>query len=833
MKDFIFYFLFFLSISFVHAQSIEISGNSYVIANNGANIPMIQDGTDFDDVVVGDLLIHTFTLTNLDTRNPGTQIRSITVNSSEFIITNNISNIKPGSSGNFDITFQPTLSGIVNAIITIEVKKRNVTKVYTFNVRGIGVNDIMISQYYESGDTDKIEIKNLLDIDIQEGYYYLAIYYNGSSTTGPPDSFVSIGAINAGEVKLIGDTNLFNGDDIIIISTSSGTNCFSDKVDIIGNNTNFWGANTSFTKGGCTSEIPHVNFDLTDWIEMTTVKVDLANNKQNIALGTYNLGLISWNGMSWSNESLPDLSRTVMIDGIYSSTDGNIEACNLIINADLNFDNGTLNSVVVYKDLTINSTFTIGDTESLVMYDDNALITGNITKNENSTSRNNTHDITYWSSSITSATIETVFEGVTSSRIFHYDQSQSSASDPNDPTYWNTWLIASGLMAAGKGYAAEGLTGTIGVHDISLTGMPNNGEINIEIVQWDDADADNDYNLIGNPYPSAIDIESFFNVNSSMVDPTIYLWTHTTPISNGSSGDFISSDYATYNFTGGIGVEDGVDPDKNIGSGQAFFIRAINSGNAVFNNSMRIEDANNQFYKLGGSKKSIQVEENKDRIWLNLTTEEGGFNQLLIGFMDKASEFVDRGYDALKLDGGNPIAFYTIIENNKYAIQGLNMFSVDKIVDLGFDTNIFPRTFTIGIAKAEGLLKNIEVYLIDNELQIIHDLKISDYQFSQSVAGEFPDRFTLQFTNSALGVSDNYKKDDFIISNFEETIKINASRNVNSVKVYDIMGREILHAKPNKQIFNLVTENIKTGTILIIQAVLENGTVISKKMIKF
>ena len=47
------------------------------------------------------------------------------------------------------------------------------------------------------------------------------------------------------------------------------------------------------------------------------------------------------------------------------------------------------------------------------------------------------------------------------------------------------------------------------------------------------------------------------------------------------------------------------------------------------------------------------------------------------------------------------------------------------------------------------------------------------------------------------------------------------------------MGREILHAKPNKQIFNLVTENIKTGTILIIQAVLENGTVISKKMIKF
>ena len=53
---------------------------------------------------------------------------------------------------------------------------------------------------------------------------------------------------------------------------------------------------------------------------------------------------------------------------------------------------------------------------------------------------------------------------------------------------------------------------------------------------WNDTDLDNDFNMIGNPYPSAIDIEKYFDANSSVIDPTIYLWTHTTAFSN-DSGD--------------------------------------------------------------------------------------------------------------------------------------------------------------------------------------------------------------------------------------------------------------------------------------------------------
>ena len=834
MKKYFLSILLTITLNFVYTQNIEISGNGIVIDGNGSNIPNILDDTEFDEVVIGNIVSHSFSILNTDSGKPGVQIQSLTVNSTEFIIASKVHHLAPRESGAFDVTFQPTTEGIHNAIITIVAKRRGNTKTYTFNIRGNGTRDIMITQYYENGSTDKIEVKNLSEHVIQNDNYYVGVYYNGTDTTGAPDYVLPVGNLNAKEVKLLGNTDLFNGDDISVISTSSGINCFIDRVDIIGDNTIMWGANTSYTKGGCASELSHLIFDINNWIEVEITKVDAADNKQNISLGEYNIGDISWNGTTWSDSSLPDLSRIVNIDGTYTANNGNIEACNLIINSSLNFDNGTTHSVVVYGDLTINGNFTIGDQESLVMYDDDALIIGNITKNESSTFRNNSYDFTYWSSPITNASIGEVFVGVDPNRIYSYDQSQTNTTDPSHPDYWNIWILASGNMDNGKGYAAEGISGTTGVHNMSFSGAPNNGVVNIDIFEWSDSNPDNDFNLIGNPYPSAIDIETFFTVNSTMVDPTIYLWTHSTPISGGSSGDFVSSDYATYNLTGGTGVGSGPVPDKNIGSGQGFFIRGINSGIAVFNNSMRIEDANNQFYKIDNYKKKTQVEEEKDRIWLNLTTNMGGFNQLLIGYMENATESMDRGYDALKLDANNPISFYSVVDNNKLVIQGLNNFSNNNSVSLGFDSEISPRTITISINRVEGALREAEIFLVDNLLNTTHDLKQSDYKFDQLEKGEFKDRFTLQFKEAAvLDVKEILKNEDFVISNLDDSFKIDAKQMVKTIKVYDMLGRALIDFNPNKLSFYLKTNNLKKGTVLIVQAELENGSLISKKTIKY
>ena len=542
-----------------------------------------------------------------------------------------------------------------------------------------------------------------------------------------------------------------------------------------------------------------------------------------------------WDGNSWSN-NVPDVSKDAIINGDYTASNGNIIANNLTVNTGINlsFVDSNTNSVVVYGDLIIDGTFTIGNQNSLVMYNDDAAISGVITKSENSTSRNNTHDFTYWSSPVINAPITSVFPGVDPNRIFWFDQSQTNVSDPVDSDYYKPWLLASGIMTPGLGYAAEGVINTTGVHFISITGIPNNGEINVPLEGYfGDGNPDNDFNLIGNPYPSAINIDSLFTHNLNL-DATAYLWTHFTPISGGTSGDFVSSDYALYNFSGGSNPSGGPDPTNNIGSSQGFFVRAIASGSVNFTNSMRMEDVNDQFYKLDNSKKKHENIENKDRIWLSITTEQGGINQLLVAFTDKASEAVDRGYDALIFkNSANPITFYSLVENDKYTIQGLGTFSDDKRVELGFDTKVAPRNFSISIKKTEGLLIDQDVYLVDHLLNITHDLKSLDYQFQQITTGEYPHRFTLQFSGNALSIDEVTVIENLIVSNVFNGLIVSSNHTVQSIKVYDLLGRLLINEKPMRNSIELKTGSIRTGTILLLKATFENGTVLSKKVIKY
>jgi hypothetical protein len=388
-------------------------------------------------------------------------------------------------------------------------------------------------------------------------------------------------------------------------------------------------------------------------------------------------------------------------------------------------------------------------------------------------------------------------------------------------------------MDPGYGYAAEGKTGETGVDSRVFKGQPNNGIIYYDLKgNFADSDPDNDFNLIGNPYPSAINITDFFDVNQSVMDETVYLWTHATPISNVDNGDFTTSDYATYDRTGGTrSSDDGVLPRDILGSAQGFFVRATTSGQIEFNNSMRRAGQNNLFFKNDNANTKIKDDyKEKNRIWLNLITEQGGFNQILIGFSDNATEGVDKGYDALKLESGNPISLYSHINNDKYVIQSLDSFNDEKTIRLGFDTKVSPRMFTIKIDKTEGVLKDQEIILTDNLSGESTDLSKGDYTFNQTETGEFNDRFTLQFT-TALDVDDEILSKDLniypnpvtdILSIDSKTIQIT------KVEIYSIIGQKVKIVNSG---FNTISTDNLSGGIYLIKVFSEKGNTI-RKLIK-
>lgn len=841
MRKFFLTFLFLTNIFLLRSQAIEISGNSIVIISDGSNNPNEADLTYYPDTQISGVRTHVFSIRNLSTRND-INIGRITINSLEFIPNNKIKKLRKNQTKTFEIAFEPTSIGLKNAIVEIEYNIKKTRFTSSFNIEGNVIEEsaggtIMISQYYENGNSDYIEIINLTDVLIKNKTYYLAMYGSNDDLSKAPKkgNTIDIRSLMPKEVGLFNKFNL-SGNDIVVLSTSKKNDCYKDRVDIIGTKEYMWGNVMSFTKGGCATEGSHTSYDPAYWMALSTLKVDGSAINQNIFLGTYQVGPIYWDGNNWTNNALPDLSRITYVDGNYDGNLGNIEACDLIINADADFDKGGKNSLVVYQDLTINGSLTLGDQESLVMYDDDAVISGSITKKENSTYRNDQYDFTYWSSPISNGQVNTVFSGVDPGRVYYYDRSKSSASDPSAAGYWDTWINASAEMIPGKAYAAEGLSGTVGIHNISFSGVPNNGIIYEAIHFWDDADFYNDYNMIGNPYPSAIDIEKFFDANNSVIDPTIYLWTHTTAFSAGDTGDYSPNDYATYNYTGGTGVGSGVGagpiPQKNIGSAQGFFIRAVASGNVVFNNAMRMEDANDQFFKQN-PKNPKKDNFEKDRIWLNMTTDQGGFNQLLIGFVDGATDDIDPGFDAVKLDGGNSISFYSLVADKKLAIQGLGVTTDPHEISLGFDSKVGKRVFTITIGKIEGVLQEMEIYLVDHLNHVSHDLKRSDYSFDLEHEGSFRDRFTIKFNQGAvLSSSDVFENNDLVVFNREGLFTIKSLKVVKTIRLYDLLGKLILEQHPNEYSFEFNELQARKGAVLLMQIIHDDLIRVDKKLIK-
>ena len=835
----------------------DISGNATQAVNepemdvlDNSNAALASGGSvDFgsQDVSTGS---QTFTFT---IQNNGTQDLNLTdpspfvtisgTNAGDFTLgTIPASTITATNSTTFTITFDPSATGTRNATVSIANNDSDENP-YTFSLTGEGIDNnagspLLITQYYENGANDVIEIKNISSSNVNP-LFFVCVYEDLSTTTGvintsAPNQSVSISSVLApGDVITINSLS-FDGNDVILISTSDGTDSYDARIDIVGvvgsTTPPFWGANTSFIKGCGTNESPSLNFGydlgtdtVTDYIELATSEVDSAPSNTNLFLGTQTVGPTTYTS-SWGN-GIPDKTKNAIINGTYSAGSGSFETCDLTINAagNVDFSGSTTNFVKVNNNLAINGSFTLGDNAALVTVDENATITGAITKQESTTTLNNSFDFTYWSSPVQGATTD-VFAPAPSDRIFQWYKPSSGDS--------GGWEAKSGALEQARGYISEAPDGST-QHNISFTGTPYNGIVPIT-VGFDNTlpNGGGGFNLVGNPYPCAIDADTFIllsdneDIDNGPFDGTLWFWTHGTAYQDnpGTDGDYVVDDYVTYNLVGGSSP--GV--TNNIGSSQAFFVNAKSAGPIFFTNEMKLDGQNTQFFR-GNNKSTVE----KDRMWLNVTSKQGrAYNEILIGFMDNATDGEDRGYDGVKYSGGNYVSLYSTIGDKRFAIQGLGSFSAEKRINIGFDAWV-QETFTISIREMEGVLNTEEIYLVDNYLNIVHDLKTSSYEFEITETGSFSDRFTLQFNKSVLGVDEELLNNSFIVSSDEDELRVRASESVANIKVYDMLGRLLIDSNPKQSEFTLNTNSIAKGTVLVLNATLENGVEISKKAIKF
>ncbi|MFV5694405.1 T9SS sorting signal type C domain-containing protein [Flavobacterium sp. LB3P122] len=555
----------------------------------------------------------------------------------------------------------------------------------------------------------------------------------------------------------------------------------------------------------------------------------------------------TWNVISgvgsWTNGP-PTSSKALVFNGLYSSV-SNVDGCSCQVNSGNSVTILSGGTLKITNGITLLGTgiLTFENTASLVQINDNAINSGNITyRRSNSTTRET--DYTYWSSPVAGQTLKKVSPNTPSNLFYSFNAAVNDWKQEN----------SANVMTIGLGYIIRGPHYTSipppGFYEAIFQGVPNNGNISIPIPFAGKATS----NFLGNPYPSALNADLFLTTNSAVLDGTLYFWTHKTEIGIGVSNPgtgvyaYSSDDYATYNLTGGtatrtgnfVGLVEQISnkPSGKIASGQGFFVSGIGTGNAVFNNSMRISGGasginNTQFFKATKNSKTINTIE-KHRVWLNLTNIQGAFKQTLVGYVTNATNGYDDAFDGQSFDGNQFVDFYSINETENLTIQGRALpFDENDKVPLGFSSTI-NGVFSIAIDEVDGLLASQDIFIEDKKINCVKSLKEGAYSFSTE-AGVFNDRFILRYTNANKTLRTNTLntlENIVLVSKDKNELKIKSElENIKRITVFDLLGRKVFDKRGiESNEFDILNSTLNKQTV-IVKITLTTGQIISKKVI--
>ncbi|MCZ8169715.1 MAG: hypothetical protein ACK5RV_09635 [Flavobacterium sp.] len=427
-------------------------------------------------------------------------------------------------------------------------------------------------------------------------------------------------------------------------------------------------------------------------------------------------------------------------------------------------------------------------------------------------------------------------------------------------TYGN-WAIASGTMVRGKGYIARASNGSATAVPLTatFTGKPHNGQFTTPISRGNydgpdfDADLtnsdnfdttrfDDNWNLVGNPYPSAIDAEEFLVLNQTKIEGSIWVWKHglaptstTSPFYNNFQYNYWTSDYIKYN---GLGS---TEPDSfagKIGAGQGFMVNMLHSATTpntlTFENSLRADALlmphdNTDFYR-----NAQWFSQQKHRIWLDIVnTTNGNSERTLVGYASQATNGRDHLYDCIHKITGE-LSIYSLLQDEPYSIQGKGLpFTGNDRIPLGVYVNT-AGTYAIALYKTDGLFAGQQpIYLEDKVAGLFHNLKNSPYTVTLP-KGELNTRFVLRYSIPGIPAlnldSVAYEATIKVVAQ-QRVITVQAEEPIQEVMVYDLQGRLLTHLTAVHDLKAQTSPIEGEQQTLIVKIILETGAVMTQKVV--
>lgn len=323
-------------------------------------------------------------------------------------------------------------------------------------------------------------------------------------------------------------------------------------------------------------------------------------------------------------------------------------------------------------------------------------------------------------------------------------------------------------------------------------------------------EGDQGWNLLGNPYTSAIDWD--LGAWGTNTEGTVYVW----------DDDYNGvGDYRYWN--GSVGdLTDGIIP-----VGQAFFVKSTSAGSFTIPAAARVHNMQ-EFYKSA-------EEELTQTIRIQLEGENVG-NTVFIGFPEYGTDEFDIHGDAAKLYSSTDKPQLFVVENDQKLCINTNapLTSEGKIVPLHI-TQVIDGEYTLTFSQLDQLPK-ANITLEDLKTGITQNLNDNPVYTFNADAGDVAERFRLHFELSTVGLEENDEGDtDVNIYSYDKVITVQAlgsqvSQNAR-VYVYDLMGREIANQPLEYYGSTKLTVNL-SNAYAVVRVIIDGSVKTEKVFIK-
>jgi endo-1,4-beta-xylanase len=304
--------------------------------------------------------------------------------------------------------------------------------------------------------------------------------------------------------------------------------------------------------------------------------------------------------------------------------------------------------------------------------------------------------------------------------VFKYDTNLLSQNN-NLGSFDKGWVSptsSSDLLIAGNGVIANIGAGEV----VDFQGTLNTGDFVVSIISSRLTYADGGWRLLGNPYPSPLNLAQFSNELYNM-DNAMYTYA--------STGPYVGQYRSYVNRVG----------NPTLAMGQAFFARVAAgraNGSVTFRNNQRL---------TAPSSTTFQRPAADTRPLVQLTLQGTGsplLDETTVYFEQGATSGFDSAYDAEKLTNPTGLNLASVTAGVSQAINGLPLLSGPTTVPL---TVGVPTTGTYVLqAAALANLSTTAVYLLDAVTgQRVNLAQQAAYTFTASTAGLLAGRFSLSF----------------------------------------------------------------------------------------